>query len=226
MIQKNHYTSGSLGCNDILESRIAELCICFKSCGYPSSMVDRISKKVLNIPRDLNQLIKKKNIVPTINSPTPVLNVRIISTFGTDKLLVESVKNTIPHLNQTKSFKSKEVSFTYTKKTAPSIGSKLTVSKKMSLGITKGGTTKCGSAKCKCCETVPQTPVPKVIINGRNISLPSGNCKSKNIIYLAQCNLCPHKFYVGRTVQPLNKRVNGHRQNFYCMVTNGPNSIL
>ena len=119
------------------------------------SMVDRISKKVLNIPRDLNQLIKKKNIAPTTNSPPPVPNVRIISTFGTDKLLVESVKNTIPYLNQTKSFKSKEVNFTYTKKTAPSIGSKLSVSKKMSLGITKGGTTKCGSAKCKCCETVP-----------------------------------------------------------------------
>jgi len=48
--------------NDILKNRIAELCICFKCCGYPSSMVDRISKKVLNIPRDLNQLIKKKNI--------------------------------------------------------------------------------------------------------------------------------------------------------------------
>jgi len=67
----------------------------------------------------------------------------------------------------------------------------------MSLGITKGGTTKCGSTKCKCCEAVPQTPVPKVIINDHAISLPSGNCKSKNIIYLAQCNLCPDKFYVG-----------------------------
>ena len=41
----------------------------------------------------------------------------------------------------------------------------------MSLGITKGGTTKCGSTKCKCCEAVPQTPVPKVIINDRAISL-------------------------------------------------------
>ena len=41
---------------DIFENCIAELTIRFKSCGYPSLMVDRISKKVLNILRDLKVL--------------------------------------------------------------------------------------------------------------------------------------------------------------------------
>ena len=38
--------------------------------------------------------------------------------------------------------KTKDVRFNFTKKTAPSIGSKLAVLKKMSLGIHSGGTSK------------------------------------------------------------------------------------
>ena len=91
----------------------------------------------------------------------------------------------------------------------------------MSLGITKGGTVQCGVARCKTCCIVPHSPVSKIVINGNAISLPSGNCKSKNIIYLSQCNLCPSNFYVGRTVQPLNKRINGHRQSFSSIVKGG-----
>ena len=73
--------------NDILKSRLAELCDSFTACGYPSSMVKRISEKVLNVNRDLNVLIKKK----PADKSSPVTNthtVRIVSTFGTDELLV------------------------------------------------------------------------------------------------------------------------------------------
>ena len=38
---------------------------------------------------------------------------------------------------------------------------------------------------------------------------------------MAQCNLCIDNSYVGRTVQPLHKRVNGHRQGFVNVVSNG-----
>ena len=38
----------------------------------------------------------------------------------------------------------------------------------------------------------------------------SGTCRSKNIWYLAQCSICD-KSYTGRTVDPLQKRINGHR---------------
>lgn len=47
------------------------------------------------------------------------------------------------------------------------------------------------------------------------------NCKSKNVIYLAQCVLCePVKengdinCYVGQTIQPLYERINGHQSCF------------
>ena len=42
------------------------------------------------------------------------------------------------------------------------------------------------------------------------IKLSEGNYKTYNTCYLAQCSLC-EKSYTGRTVNPLHKRVNGHR---------------
>ena len=37
-----------------------------------------------------------------------------------------------------------------------------------------------------------------------------GDCKSYNLIYLIMCHKCG-KPYIGKTTQPLHKRVNGHR---------------
>ena len=138
-------------------------------------------------------------------------------------MLVDCVKQAIPYLKETNSFKSKNVSFKFVKKTAPSVGSKLATLKKMSLGITTGGTSKCGSPtnRCQCCKVVPDTPVTSLNVNGKKVVMPSGNCKSKNVIYLAKCNLCIDNCYVGRTVQTLNKRVTGHRSGFSTVVDKG-----
>ena len=180
--------------NDILKNRLAELSESFISCGYPSSMVYRISNKILTVQRDLNVLIKKKSPEKVV---TPAHNVRIISTYGTDDLLVNCVKDTIPYLQDTNSFKSKTVKFNFTKKTAPSVGSKLSVLKKMSLDIGNSGTTKCEASNCQCCNVVPSSPKSKINVNGQKVFLPNGDCKSKNIIYLAECNLCTDNCYVG-----------------------------
>ena len=47
------------------------------------------------------------------------------------------------------------------------------------------------------------------------------SCKSTNVIYLAQCTICDLvqdngdiNCYAGQTIQPLHKRVNGHRSCF------------
>ena len=47
------------------------------------------------------------------------------------------------------------------------------------------------------------------------------SCKSKNVIYLAKCTLCNSNpdtgevsVYAGQTIQPLHKRMNGHRTCF------------
>ena len=96
----------------------------------------------------------------------------------------------------------------------------------MSLGIGVGGTSSCGNpTQCLCCKVIPPVPLPKVTVNGEEVLLPNGNCKSKNIIYLAQCNLCESKCYIGRTVQALHNRVNGHRQSFATVVKKGLNYV-
>ena len=71
--------------HDVLKCRIAELCNSFVSCGYPKSLVNRISTKVLSMNRDLSVLIKNKvavNGTLTVSN-SPIHNIRIISTHGT-----------------------------------------------------------------------------------------------------------------------------------------------
>jgi hypothetical protein len=38
------------------------------------------------------------------------------------------------------------------------------------------------------------------------------NCKSPNVVYLLECHVCGSQ-YVGESVQPFNKRMNGHRSD-------------
>ena len=96
----------------------------------------------------------------------------------------------------------------------------------MSLGIHSGGTSKCGGhTNCQCCDVISARPKSSITVNGQKVYLPSGNCKSKNIIYLSECKLCVNKFYVGRTVQPLHKRLTGHRQGLKTVVSNGLNYL-
>ena len=37
------------------------------------------------------------------------------------------------------------------------------------------------------------------------------NCHNHNIIYLGECNLCPHTHYVGKSEPPVNLCINTHR---------------
>ena len=39
------------------------------------------------------------------------------------------------------------------------------------------------------------------------------NCNSKNVIYLAECTLCPNTQYVGKTETPWKRRLYGHRSD-------------
>ena len=79
---------------------------------------------------------------------------------------------------------------------------------------------KCGGRGCKTCPLLATSP--SMSINGKRLRLSARlNCKSKNVIYVAQCNLCSNQrgnrkedTYVGQTMQPFHRRVNGHRSKF------------
>jgi hypothetical protein len=47
-------------------------------------------------------------------------------------------------------------------------------------------------------------------VTKKSFVAPHGNCKSKNLIYVARCKICI-KQYVGRTSNKLQKRISGHR---------------
>ena len=57
--------------------------------------------------------------------------------------------------------------------------------------------------------------------NGKKISTAVGQCNTRCLIYHASCGYCV-KCYTGKTTQPLNGRVSGHRGKFYdCLQYNG-----
>ena len=47
-------------------------------------------------------------------------------------------------------------------------------------------------------------------VSGRCFKTDGGNCKSRNVVYAAQCTDCSLQ-YVGQTTQTLRDRINGHR---------------
>ena len=89
-------------------------------------------------------------------------------------------------------------------------------------------TQKCGAGKCQCCPSMCNMG-DKFNINGMTVVVKKKlNCKSKNVIYLGQCQLCDWVFsdntYTGQTVSEFHNRVNGHRSCF-AYVKNEPDKI-
>ena len=56
-----------------------------------------------------------------------------------------------------------------------------------------------------------------ITVNGRRVKSAPGTCKTYNIIYLVQCSICK-KNYIGRSVNSLHKRMDGHRAKFYEII--------
>ena len=83
------------------------------------------------------------------------------------------------------------------------------------------GGQRCGSRGCLTCPNIVQDN-EGLCVNGRILSPGIQlNCKSSNVIYLAQCTICDPvqdngdiNCYAGQTIQPLHKRVNSHRSCF------------
>ena len=101
-------------------------------------------------------------------------------------------------------------------KKGSSIGNSLVRNKALSAvtPVINGFTQKCNATGCQQCPLV--NPEHKLTINNNKISIPSNfNCKTRNVIYLWKCNLCPqNEYYFGRTTQKCHERTNGHRGCF------------
>lgn len=89
-----------------------------------------------------------------------------------------------------------------------------------------GASQRCNSRKCKSCPQMLEEG-KSMLVNGFQVKpLGSHTCKSKNVVYVAQCTICEGKpvdsAYVGQTQQKFHQRANGHRA---CFVANDPDTI-
>jgi hypothetical protein len=155
--------------------------------------------------------------------------IRVISSFGSDSDLVNVVQKYEPHLRRTQSFyeeetqssssktssKNKSKLFQFVKKKDSTLRSRLVTSKELALGSKHGKTEPCSKKKCKCCEMILSKDT--IFVNDKKIKSAPGTCKTYNIAYLVQCSICK-KNYVGRTVNSLHKRLDGHQLKFHEII--------
>ena len=89
-----------------LETRLQELKACFKNAGYPDSLIDDSIRKALGSERSLNRKVK----APEDLCATP--SIRVVSTFGSDSDIVNSVRKFESSLTRTRSFSESDISNT------------------------------------------------------------------------------------------------------------------
>ena len=101
-------------------------------------------------------------------------------------------------------------------KKGSSIGNSLVRNKVLSAvsPVINGFTQKCNATGCLQCPLA--NPEHELSINNNKLTiLTKFNCKTRNVIYLWKCNLCPkNQYYFGRTTQKCHERTNGHRGCF------------
>ena len=194
-----------------LEIRIAELCESFKNANFPKNMISNISNKVLKMERNIQPK------PPAVTNPNKSFEpIRVVSCFKTDTELVKIFKSAEQDLKSTKVFeKIDDKLFTFIKKTTPSLGNKLSTVRCLALGNKFGPNHPCNCKGCTFCKLI--SPESEHVINGVKVKTAPGTCESYNLIYLGKCSLCT-KFYVGRTIQQIRTRVNGHRATFYKII--------
>jgi len=75
----------------------------------------------------------------------------------------------------------------------------------------------CSLESCRCCKFIENK---NYLFFTENFSLPilsNSNCKSKNCVYIINCIYC-NSFYIGETVQTMEKRLDGHISNIRCFI--------
>ena len=179
---------------------------------YPKKMVNNIIDKVKTMPRILHR-------IPRNNQAGKDNRIRVVSTHGCDNFLVDTISRTQKMLKASNIFINSNINnpYTFTKKIATPLRSKLCNSVMISIGPKYGFTTPCQKNRCLTCLMMSKND--SVVLNNKKFKTAPGNCCSSMIVYVGICNFqsC-HTPYVGKTVQPFHERVNGHRSDFrrYC----------
>ena len=200
--------------------RLDELKGFFLESSYPADMVQEVIADVKRKPRVLGYRDKDQS---------PMCSTAWIVTYGAgyeetrDKArelnrVLESSKtwkdqppDKTPKL-QVVTRRASNLKDTLFKRRALALGS----GSKVTVPCTKPGERRKGP-RCQTCSLVSGTD--SVTNNTNTIRTAGGDCKSRNIVYTARCKLCTtNNVYVGKTVTPLHKRVNGHRNTLHALL--------
>lgn len=78
---------------------------------------------------------------------------------------------------------------------------------------TVGNCQPCGDKRCKCCNQLQHSSTFHSKTTEKTYKIFCNvNCKSSNVIYVLECPICGLQ-YVGESMQPFHKRLNGHRSD-------------
>ena len=180
-------------------------------------------REVLNIlqPRALERVLTQENPEEGGSSPQNASKLMFITSFfkGIDKL-----KTFVRSLDEDIRTAAGNVHTVFALRKHPSIGNTVVRNRRLSEGSEgndEGSVRedqRCGGRGCKTCDLMGAST--SFTTNQQTVKLDmSLNCKSSNIIYIAQCRVCLERgeretTYIGQTMTPLHVRFNGHRNKF------------
>lgn len=178
-------------------------------------MVDGIINDVLRRPRNL--YYTKRDTRP----PAPILWVQ---TFSPETSKIKKlVRDTNKAIHKSTAWKDVRKAICVVSRRGKNLGDLILQRKKFALESHSGhsGTSRCtpiprpGAKRsrgrpCEACPLMSNNILNTSSVTNKSFVAPHGNCKSKNLIYVARCKICI-KQYVGRTTNKLQKRISGHR---------------
>ena len=198
--------------SDTLKLRFAELKVAFKKSGYPEKLLNGVFDDVVKRQRNLSYQPK---------SSSPPFDVAWIATFGAGSPAISKiVKNTNSILQSSPAWRDVPKPISVVNRRDRNIGDIVLGRKKFALagkGVNRGSTARCTplgassvGAPCQSCNMMAGVSSIRSHVSGRCFKTDGGNCKSRNVVYCAQCTDCSLQ-YVGQTTQELRARINNHR---------------
>ena len=170
----------------------------FEKSGYEMSILKDIERKA----RDLLNTVRNTEDPDTLTFPLFFFN--DISEFK--KIIYDHMDDLRQIIGDTKIIMAV--------KKNPSIGNTVVKNKLLSSDEHILENQKCGATNCMQCPLVNTSTT--VNVNGLRVKpAKTLNCKSRNTIYLWQCQICElENSYFGRTIQKTHERTNTHRNCF------------
>ena len=172
--------------------KLDELKRCFLNSGYPKKLVENIFDDLVKRPRNLNY--NKK----TINPPNEVLWVQ---TFSPDTIPIKkNVKEANSLLQQSPVWSNNKRVIGVVNRRSQNLGDLLLKRKHFALTAdhNDSGTKRCNplinmkekrGRPCSTCPLISNESYIKSSATGKVFRLPEGNCKSRKIVYCAECFL-------------------------------------